>query len=120
MNDVTAESEMRRLFDLSVDQEKEIASLRAEIERLTYDGIHTCSDKCQRPACIQRRKIERLQSLLVRCKPMVKSEMALYESMARHMAGGFDPKDVEKADSSANFHWQLLKDIEGELNQTEK
>jgi hypothetical protein len=38
----------------------EIRSLRAEVQRLTYDGIHTCHDACPRLPCVQRREIEAL------------------------------------------------------------
>jgi len=39
-----------------------IAALQAEIERLTYDGIHTCHADCPRLPCVQRREIEGLQA----------------------------------------------------------
>jgi hypothetical protein len=35
----------------------EIRSLRTEIERREYDGIHTCHDQCQRAACVLRREL---------------------------------------------------------------
>ena len=31
------------------------------IERLTYDGIHTCHDDCPRLPCVQRREIDALR-----------------------------------------------------------
>lgn len=37
-------------------------ALRAEVQRLTYDGIHTCHDDCQRLPCVQRREIEALRA----------------------------------------------------------
>lgn len=39
----------------------EIERLKAEVERLNYNGIHTCSDACQRLPCVQRREIEQLR-----------------------------------------------------------
>jgi hypothetical protein len=40
---------------------KELERFAALIEeRLSYDGIHTCHDQCQRPACVEtRRAVER-------------------------------------------------------------
>jgi hypothetical protein len=32
------------------------------IERLTYDGIHTCHDDCPRLPCVQRREIDALRA----------------------------------------------------------
>ena len=59
--------------------------------------------------------VEALRALLSRCRPIVESEMALFDSMARHMAGGFDPAVVQSADDSANVHWELLKEIDAAL-----
>jgi hypothetical protein len=42
----------------------EAEALRAEVERLSYDGIHTCHDDCPRLPCVQRREIERLREAL--------------------------------------------------------
>jgi len=39
-----------------------IAALQAEIERLTFDGIHTCHADCPRLPCVQRREIEGLRA----------------------------------------------------------
>jgi hypothetical protein len=39
-----------------------IAELEREVERRTYDGIHTCHDQCQRVACVQRRRIAELEA----------------------------------------------------------
>ena len=39
-----------------------IEALTAEIERLTYDSIHTCHDNCPRLPCVQRREIEGLRA----------------------------------------------------------
>jgi hypothetical protein len=33
-----------------------ITTLRAAIERMEYDGIHTCHAECQRPACVAVRE----------------------------------------------------------------
>jgi hypothetical protein len=59
---------------------------------------------------------ERLRALLIRVRPIVESEMALMDSMARHMAGGFPEKDVASADASADFHWMLLRDIDAAID----
>jgi len=40
----------------------EIRSLRAQVERLFNDGIHTCHDQCPRFGCVQRREIESLRA----------------------------------------------------------
>ena len=42
-------------------QAAELDALRGEVERLTLDGIHTCSDACQRPACVLRRENAQLR-----------------------------------------------------------
>lgn len=39
-----------------------IEELERKVERLTYDGIHTCSDQCERIVCVLRRQIEELES----------------------------------------------------------
>jgi len=39
-----------------------IEALQAEVERLTYDGIHTCHDDGPRLPCVQRREIDGLQA----------------------------------------------------------
>jgi hypothetical protein len=57
-------------------------------------------------------------ALLRRCRPVIESEMAMMDSMARHMAGGFPEKDVQSADQQADFHWLLLKDIDAALKET--
>ena len=41
-----------------------IEGLQAEIERLTFDGIHTCHDDCPRLPCVQRREIDGLRAVL--------------------------------------------------------
>lgn len=43
-------------------QSAELEALRGEVERLTYNGIHTCSDTCQRLPCVQRREIDQLRA----------------------------------------------------------
>lgn len=47
----------------------EADALRAEVERLSYDGIHTCHDSCPRLPCVQRREIERLREVLEMLAP---------------------------------------------------
>ena len=56
------------LIDRLMAQNKQ---LRAENERLTADGIHTCHDQCPRYACVLRRErdaaladVERLRQAL--------------------------------------------------------
>ena len=39
-----------------------IEALQAKVERLTYDGIHTCHDDCPRLPCVQRREIDGLRA----------------------------------------------------------
>jgi len=50
-----------RLIASAPDLAAENARLRAEVERLSYNGIHTCSDACTRLPCVQRREIEALR-----------------------------------------------------------
>lgn len=38
-----------------------IEALQAKVDRLTYDGIHTCHDDCPRLPCVQRREIDALR-----------------------------------------------------------
>jgi hypothetical protein len=45
-------------------QAAEIDRLKQEVERRSYDGIHTCHDECQRVPCRQRREIERLRGIV--------------------------------------------------------
>lgn len=45
-----------------------VAELEAEVERLTLDGIHTCSDACQRPTCVLRRENAELTAKLAALK----------------------------------------------------
>ena len=40
-----------------------IEAQAAEIERLKYDGIHTCGDQCARPLCVAWREIEHLKDV---------------------------------------------------------
>lgn len=49
------------IYALVQEQAAEIRSLRAQVQRLVYDGIHTRHDQCPRLACVQRREIERLR-----------------------------------------------------------
>ena len=49
---LTREGAFRRI-DVLCDA---IEALVVEVERRTYDGIHTCSDACQRPLCVLRRE----------------------------------------------------------------
>ena len=37
----------------------------AEVQRLTYNGIHTCHAECPRLPCVQRREIEALTKALI-------------------------------------------------------
>ncbi len=39
-----------------------IEALQAQVERLTFDSIHTCHDDCPRLPCVQRREIEGLRA----------------------------------------------------------
>jgi len=43
---------------------KKIDEQAKEIERLTLNGIHTCSDECQRPLCVARRENARLREAI--------------------------------------------------------
>jgi hypothetical protein len=48
--------------DSALALKAELEALQAEVERLTFDGIHTCHDDCPRLPCVQRREIEALQA----------------------------------------------------------
>lgn len=48
--------------ELACEAAAEIRSLRVELERRKYDGIHTCHDQCQRVACVLRRENEALRA----------------------------------------------------------
>ena len=49
-----------------------------EIERLTANGIHSCHDHCDRPMCVQRRRIAELEGALRRIGEMQDGEHAWY------------------------------------------
>ena len=53
---------------LLTDSQHTIEALEAENERLSYNGIHTCSDECQRLPCVQRREIDRLKGEVERLR----------------------------------------------------
>ena len=40
----------------------ELRTLRAELERRKYDGVHTCHAECQREACVLRREVDALRA----------------------------------------------------------
>ena len=50
------------LLDEAADR---IEALTAEVQRLTYDGIHTCHAECPRLPCTLRREIEALTAELL-------------------------------------------------------
>lgn len=52
----------RNQIALQGEAATEIERLRNEVERLDYDSIHTCHDKCRRLPCVQSREIERLRA----------------------------------------------------------
>jgi hypothetical protein len=60
---VMTQAEAEGLCDL-LNTTSQVDALRAEVERLSYDGIHTCHDGCPRLPCVQRREIERLREAL--------------------------------------------------------
>jgi hypothetical protein len=43
---------------------KRIAELEAEVERPTYDGIHSCHDQRRRVACVLERRVKELEAEL--------------------------------------------------------
>lgn len=45
-----------------IEQEKEIASLKSQINDLSSAGIHTCHDQCKRRECVQSREIDALRA----------------------------------------------------------
>lgn len=44
--------------------ELENDGLKAENERLTYNGIHSCHDQCERPLCVVERENEKLREAM--------------------------------------------------------
>jgi hypothetical protein len=52
----------RLMREVAAEAADTIEALQAEIERLTYDGTHTCNDDCPRLPCVQRREIEGLRA----------------------------------------------------------
>ena len=60
---VMTQAEAEGLCDL-LNTTSQVDALRAEIERLSYDGIHTCHDGCPRLSCVQRREIEQLREAM--------------------------------------------------------
>lgn len=64
-----------------------------------------------------QRELAALRALLAECAPVIESEAALADSMARHMAGGFPDSDVAGADESANNLWDLNRRVRELLAQ---
>jgi hypothetical protein len=54
----------RLMREVAAEAADAIEALQAEIERLTFDGIHTCHDDCPRLPCVQRREIDGLRAVL--------------------------------------------------------
>jgi HAMP domain-containing protein len=52
----------RLMREVAAEAANAIEAQAAEIERLTYDGIHTCHDDFPRLPCVQRREIDALQA----------------------------------------------------------
>lgn len=44
--------------------ELENDGLKAENERLTYNGIHSCHDQCERPLCVVERENKKLREAI--------------------------------------------------------
>jgi len=60
---MSGNSEYNRGFEdgLAIGADR-IEALQAQVDRLTYDSIHTCHDDCPRLPCVQRREIEGLRA----------------------------------------------------------
>jgi predicted RNase H-like nuclease (RuvC/YqgF family) len=73
--------------------ELEVEHLKKEVERRSYDGIHTCHDECQRVPCRQRREIEHLKKEAKRLEKEAKRQrkeiQELMDELAYH---GIYPK----------------------------
>ena len=66
----------------------ELRTLRAELERRKYDGVHTCHAECQREACVLRREVdalraERDEALAKGVAMGIKAAAVAYEAEAR-------------------------------------
>lgn len=57
----------------------------AEVQRLTYNGIHTCHAECPRLPCVQRREIE---ALTARAEAAEARNKVLEEALDGVMIGG--------------------------------
>ncbi len=56
-------------------------------------------------------KLEEFRQLLIEAQPIVASEAVMMDSMSRHMAGGFNPIDVNAVDQAANKFRDLNRRI---------
>jgi len=70
----------------------EIRSLRAEIERRKYDGVHTCHDQCQRAACVLRRENEALREKLADAYVELSGKRVHASDCATSDAPAFEPR----------------------------
>jgi hypothetical protein len=80
----------------------EADALRAEVERLTYDGIHTCHDGCPRLPCVQRREIERLREALRACRRAVAGGKAEPRQTVREIVDQAIEEHDRKTEGKAN------------------
>ena len=55
------DAQMARVMDKAASQ---LRRLHAEVERLSWDSIHTCHSECQRPLCKLTRERDALLSAL--------------------------------------------------------
>lgn len=53
---------------------KALQEQAAEIDRLTLNGIHTCSDRCMRPACVARRERDEVRAALAKAVELLRDE----------------------------------------------
>jgi Asp-tRNA(Asn)/Glu-tRNA(Gln) amidotransferase A subunit family amidase len=95
-----------------------IEALQAEVERLTYDGIHTCYDDCPRLPCVQRREIDALQAQVAELESWKVAEEAhhhlLLAEVRRLSNELYDRKaDVRHLMSQLQAHKDALAQIKG-------
>jgi hypothetical protein len=98
---VMTQAEAEGLRDL-LNTTSQAEALRAEVERLSYDGIHTCHDGCPRLPCVQRREIERLRVALRACRRAVAGGKAEPRQTVREIVDLAIEEHDRKTEGKAN------------------
>jgi len=99
--------------EMTHEEAAEIEKLRDELATFRLGLHHQENEKL-------RAERDALKVLLKEARPVVDSEAALFDSMTRHMEGGFPVDDVAAADKTANYYADLLVRIDAALASGEK